>query len=111
MPVTSTADADAVRPTARRRANPWIRRALLFVGCAILLESLFGDRGFAEKLRARREYARANAELKALKDRNAALREEMHRLASDPAAIEAVARQELGLARPAEILIVVKDVK
>ena len=47
-----------------------------------------------------------------LQDRRSdALREDVHRLASDPAAIEAVARQELGLARPGEILVVVKDVK
>jgi cell division protein FtsB len=84
---------------------------LVFVACAILLDSLFGDRGLAQTLRARREYARANAELKTLKDQNAALRVEMHRLTADPAAIEAVAREELGLVRTGEILVVVKDVR
>ena len=96
---------------ASKPANPWVRRALLFVGCAILLDALLGDRGLAETLRARREYSRATADLKALKDQNTALRGEMHRLLADPAAIEAVARQELGLIRPGEILVVVKDVQ
>ena len=104
-------DAGTLNLPVRRRANPWVRRALLFVGCAILLDSLFGDRGLAETLRARREYARANAELKALKDQNVALRVDMHRLLADPAAIEAAARQELGLVRPGEILVVLKDIK
>jgi cell division protein FtsB len=65
----------------------------------------------AETLRARREYAKAAAELTALTARNAALRADMHRLVSDPSAIEAVARQDLGLVRPGEILVVIKDIK
>jgi cell division protein FtsB len=111
MRAASTTKAESITLRPRQHATPWFRRALLFVGCAILLDSLFGNRGLAEKLRARREYSRATAELKALKDQNAALREETRRLLSDPATIEAVARQELGLARPGEILVVVKDVK
>jgi len=102
---------DASRLPGRPRPNLWMRRALVFVGCAILLDSLIGDRGLAETLRARREYARATADLQALKDQNAALRGEMHRLLADPAAIEAFARQELGLIRPGEILVMVKDVQ
>jgi cell division protein FtsB len=104
----------AGRPLAlppRHQANPWIRRALVFVACAILLDSLIGDRGLAQSIRARREYRRARADLVRLKDRNDALRDEVRRLTADPAAIEAVAREELGLARPGEILVVVRDLK
>ena len=103
-------DGDARKLPLRRR-NRWARRALVFAGCAILLDSLVGDRGLAATLRARREYARSTAELKALTDQNAVLRAETHRLVSDPSAIEAVARQDLGLVRPGEILIIVKDVQ
>ena len=39
---------------------------------------------------------------------NAGLREQIRRLKSDPATIEAVARQELGLIRPTEVLFLVK---
>ena len=104
-------DADMLRLPTRRRANPWIRRALVFVACAILLDSLVGDRGLAQSIRARRESRRAAAELVRLKDQNAALRDEVRRLTADPVAIEAVARAELGLARPGEILVVLRDVK
>lgn len=95
----------------RRRANPWMRRILLFVGCVILLDSLVGERGMAETRRARQQYARATAEVESLRHQNAMLRAEMHRLEADPSAIEAVARQELGLVRAGEILVVVNDVQ
>src|SRR6185503_14215346 len=42
---------------------------------------------------------------------NARLREQARRLRNDPRAIESVARGELGLLRPGEILVTVKDVK
>ncbi len=78
----------AGRPLARPRhhVNPWTRRALVFVACAILLDSLIGDRGLAQSIRARREYRRARADLVRLKDRNDALRDEVRRLTADPAA-------------------------
>ncbi len=103
--------ADATRATRpqRRSTNPWIRRGLLFVAGVILLDSLFGDRGLAQTVRARTDYKRAVASLEALKAQNAQLRDEVRRLTADPAAIEAVAREELGLVRPGEILVVVKD--
>jgi cell division protein FtsB len=94
-----------------RRANPWIRRGLVFLACAILLDGRFGDHGLAQTMKARRDYERAANELVRLEAENRALRDEMHRLEADPAAVEAVARQELGLIRPGEILVVVKDVK
>lgn len=93
----------------RRGANPWIRRGLVFVACVILLDSLFGDRGLAQTIRARRDYRRAVASLERLKAQNAALHDDVRRLTADPAAIEAVAREELGLVRPGEILVVVRD--
>jgi cell division protein FtsB len=94
-----------------RRNGRWIRHALVFVGCVILFDGLFGTRGLSETIRARREYQRAAADLARLKNENANLRSEVHLLSADPAAIEAVARQELGLIRPGEILIVLKDGK
>lgn len=103
--------SEPVTLSQRGRPNPWTRRVLLFVGLVILLDSLVGDRGLAGTLRARREYARATAELHALRNQNATLRAEMRRLAGDPSAIEAVARQDLGLIRQGEILVILKDVQ
>jgi cell division protein FtsB len=93
---------------ARRRDNPWLRRALIFVTCMLLADALFGDRGVAQTTRARREHHEAEESLKRLQNENAALREKSRRLLEDPRAIEAVAREELGLIKPGEILVVVK---
>ncbi|HEY2432419.1 MAG TPA: septum formation initiator family protein [Vicinamibacterales bacterium] len=93
----------------RRPARRFWPQAILFLACAILVNAVFGDRGLTESMRARRQYAAAQQELAKLKRENTALRERMRRLRSDPAAIEAIARGELGLLRQGEVLVVVKD--
>ena len=93
----------------RQRANPWTRRLLVFVSCLLLLDALFGDKGLAETLRARQNLRRASVDLDRLKHENAVMRGQIRSLQGDPAAIEAVARKDLGLVRRGEILILVKD--
>lgn len=85
-----------------------MRRALVFVTCVVLADALIGDRGLLQTIRARRDYRQATQTLRLLQDENAALREKTRRLLEDPRTIEAVAREELGLIRPDEILVVVK---
>lgn len=113
--IASAAHADAghaaTKRPQRRDGRPWIRRALVFVACVVLLDSLFGDRGLAETMHARKDYQLAVVELGRLRNQNAALRDVIRRLEADPAAIEAIARQELGLVRRGEILVLVKNVK
>jgi cell division protein FtsB len=46
-----------------------------------------------------------------LKRENAGLREEARRLAEDPAAIESIAREEMGLIRPGEVLFMLTPVR
>ena len=46
-----------------------------------------------------------------MKAENARLREEARRLRTDPATIEAVARRELGLLKPGELLFIIKDAR
>jgi cell division protein FtsB len=95
----------------RRQASLWLRRALVFAICALLLDALFGDRGLAETRRARTAYAAAVGDLQRMKKENAGLREQIRRLRHDPVTIEALARKELGFIRPGEILVVVRDAK
>jgi cell division protein FtsB len=52
-----------------------------------------------------------HASLDRLRQENATLREEMGRLNEDPATIESLARQELGLIKPGEIVFILKDMK
>lgn len=100
----------AIRPTplagATHRAVRWV---LIFVTLVAAIDALVGDKGLLETLRARRQYGEAAASLGALRRENARLREDGRRLREDPAAIEALARKELGLIRPGELLVIVKD--
>lgn len=112
MPIES-ATSGPDRPTLppRRSDKPWLRRALIFITCVLLADALFGDRGLAATIRARRQYATASAALRQVRMENAALRVEQRRLREDPRAIEAAARTDLGLIRPGEILVIVKTVR
>lgn len=109
---TATRDEPTLAPLPpRRRHNPWFGRVLLFVACVVLADSLLGDRGLAQTMRARRNYRAAAAALAQLKSENAGLRQQVRRLQTDPQEIEAIARRELGLIRPGEVLFVIRDVK
>lgn len=103
---------DTIAPLVpRRRDNPWLRRALMFITCVVLADSLVGDRGLGETIRARREYRLSSVALTTLRHENAALREQVRDLQTDPSAIEAIARRELGLIRPGEVLFLLKPVQ
>ena len=93
----------------RRRQNPWIGRLLLFATCVLALDGVFGERSFMERIRARQDYEAAEQAVQRLRQENAALREKVRSLTEDASAVEAVARKELGLIRPGEILFTVRD--
>lgn len=95
----------------RRHRRRFWAHALLFAASVLLVNGLFGERGLMESIRARRANANAAGELARLRKENAALRERVQRLRDDPATIEAVARRDLGLLRPGEIVVTVKDVR
>src|SRR5688500_15242352 len=94
----------------RQDAGPWARRAVVYATCALALNALIGDRGLAEMLRARQQLRRTAADLEALRRTNANLSHLIGNLTSDHRTIESIARDELGLIRKGEVLVVVKDV-
>jgi cell division protein FtsB len=73
------------------------------------VDALVGEKGLTENLRARRASRALAADVSRLRAENAALREQVRGLREDPAAVEAVAREELGLIRRGELLILLKD--
>jgi cell division protein FtsB len=110
----------AAAPLRRARAVPaspsaFRRRALhmllVFVTLVLVVDALIGEKGLVESMRARRKYQEVAASLDSLRRENAKLREDMRRLNEDPATIEAVAREELGLIRPGEVVFILKDAK
>ena len=74
----------------------------------VLADALIGDQSLSSGIRARKAYASLGSEVQALKGQNGRLRDEVRRLREDPGTIEYVARKDLGLAQPGEILVVVK---
>jgi cell division protein FtsB len=83
---------------------------LLFVASIIIVDTLVGDRGLLAMLRARKSYDELTAAVARQRAENAHLREEARRLREDPAAIEEIARRDLGLIRPGEKVFIVKDI-
>jgi len=110
MPDHSTG-ASPWTPLPRQSQRPWLRRALIFAIAVVLVDALVGESGLAETIKARRQYAEARGSLRTLRHENAGLRQRARLLTWDPGAIEAVAREELGLIRPGEVLFVVKSVR
>ena len=94
----------------RQDAAPWVRRAIVFVTCTLALNALIGDRGLAEMLRARQQLRQTATDLDSLRRANASLTTLIENLNTDVRTIENIARDELGLIRKGELLIVVKDV-
>lgn len=121
-----TPDVRASRPLAgpeplRRKpalpgpVSPLKRRALqyllVFVTVVLVVDALVGDRGVLEGRRARQQYEELDRAIEALKEENARMRNDIRRLRDDPSEIESVAREELGLIKPGEVLFIIKDVK
>ena len=104
----ATGRATSRRPDRRRRI---LNAILVFAAVVLMADALVGDKGFLETLRARRQYRDIAGSVDALRRDNARLREEVRRLNEDPSAIEAIARQDLGLIRPGEVVFIIKDVK
>lgn len=92
--------------SARRR---WVQLALVFVAAAVIVNALIGDRGLVAAVRARHEHERLAASIATLKQENQRLADAVRRLKHDPKAIEDVAREDLGLVRPGEVVFVIKD--
>jgi len=104
----SLSDIDMPKLPPRRREHAWTGRVLCFAACVLAVNALIGERGLSETLRARRDFNAAVAELSRLQYENAMLAERIRRLQHDAPTIEHVARAELGLIKPGEILVVVK---
>jgi cell division protein FtsB len=104
----SPSGLDTPKLPPRRREHAWTGRVLCFAACVLAVNALIGERGLSETIRARQDFNQAVAELSRLQYENAVLADTMRRLRDDAATIEDVARAELGLIEPGEVLVVVK---
>lgn len=74
------------------------------VAAIVLLAAVTGERGYRDVRRQKARLSKLRAEVASLHRENARLLEEVRRLRSDPYAIEQIAREKLGYARPGEIV-------
>jgi cell division protein FtsB len=76
---------------------------------ALTVGSVFGDRGILNLVDKRRRVDALRAELEELRAENARLSSEITALRTSPRAIEQIAREELGLARPDETVFSIRE--
>jgi cell division protein FtsB len=81
-------------------------RGLLGLLIAVMIvHDVFGTHGFLAMRRTQSEIRKVKADLDQLSKENATLEQEVKDLKTDPRLIEKIARDDLGLARPGEIII------
>ena len=86
-----------------------VQYLIVLVGCVLVIDSLVGDKGVLQLLKKRQQVRHLDQALGAARAENARLFQEMDRLKTDPAALEEVARRDLGLIKPGEKLFIIKD--
>ncbi len=97
-------------PPARPPVPPLVTSSLLWLTLALLVgNGIAGERGLIEGARARREVTRLTRVIERIRQENTRLAQQSAQLQADPSAIEALAREELGLIRPGEQVFIVTD--
>lgn len=87
----------------KHRRRPGLILLLGFLGLVLLL-SLLGDRGLVQLYRMGRVRAHLKQEIQTLKQENALLRQEVEAIKRYHSRAEEIARRDLGLVRPGEIV-------
>lgn len=96
-----------LRSTGRSRET--LRKRLLILagvlaGAYLLVTFVFGEMGLVKYYRMKAQYNALLREMETLKQENVQLLRDVRALKSDPAVIERLARDKLGLARAGEIV-------
>ena len=89
----------------RRNARQILGLALF----ALLVHDIFGAHGFIAMRRTQKEIREIRNQIGKLNTENKSLADQVTALKTDPKAIERVAREEMGLARPGELIYKLPD--
>lgn len=81
------------------------RGALGLLVAVMIVHDIFGPHGFLVMRRTQDEINKVQANLAKLNKENQELKQEVKDLKTDPRLIEKIARDDLGLARPGEVII------
>ena len=107
-------ETDQVLTREDRPNEAGLRKKALALGSiialiALVVGSFFGDRGFLRMVAQRERTQSLRQEIEELRAENGKLAGEISALRSDPRAIEKLAREELGLARPGETVFLIHE--
>lgn len=76
---------------------------------ALLVHDIFGAHGFVAMRRTQKEIEQIREQIGNLNEQNKSLAGQVTSLKSDPKAIERIAREEMGMARPGEMIFKLPD--
>ena len=92
--------SDQMREFVSRNLSWFLAIALAL----LLLQDVFGAHGLVAMHRSQQQAAATQKEIDQLNESNLQMQDRVKSLKSDPAAIERIAREEMGLARPGEYI-------
>lgn len=93
----------------RRHRRRLAGYGLFAASLVLMVHALVGENGYLATVRAQHEVDAIERELSATRIENQALQDRIRRLKTDPAALEEAARRDLGLIKPGETVIILKD--
>lgn len=97
--------ADDVHEFVRRN----MRQILVLALFALLVHDVFGTHGFIAMRRTQKEIDEIRQQIGQINDQNKSLADQVNSLKTDPKSIERIAREEMGLARPGEMIFKIPD--
>jgi cell division protein FtsL len=85
------------------------RQILVLALFALLVHDIFGTHGFIAMRRTQMEIEQVREQIGKVNAENKSLTEQVNSLKTDPKSIERIAREEMGLARPGEMIFKLPD--
>ena len=86
-----------------------LRQILGLALFAMLVHDIFGAHGFIAMRRTQKEIEDIRAQIGKVNAENKSLADEVNALKTDPQSIERIAREEMGLAKPGEMIFKLPD--
>jgi cell division protein FtsB len=90
----------------------WSRHARTILGLALFLlaiHDIFGSHGLLALRRTQAQVQELRGEIDQLNKQNTHLNKQVQALRTDPKAVERIAREEMGLARPGEMIFKIPE--
>jgi cell division protein FtsB len=86
-----------------------VRKLLGLALFALLVHDVFGAHGLVAMRRTQKEIKQIQEQIGKLNEENKSLTGQINSLKSDPKAIERIAREDMGMARPGEMIFKIPD--